>query len=161
LLVGDTVIYLTKKGPFLRAGGLGQRLVAVLKVHERCGNHVTAAEWYHSRGLRLPSNCLVVDNPPVPFERTNREPPADVRIRVNAAEEPERAIRLWDAAYKKRVDATPVFLICEAEFLDIHDPPEVSDAVLLQIFGRRPGTQNPPRIRAVECASLRRIARCD
>lgn len=141
---GDRVAYITGQSLYNRT--LGWALVALLQVVERFESHDEAAQWYCARGFQLPSNCLVAGNPPQPFELTNRHPPAEVLARVNAEDDPVRAVRLWDATYARRAEMWPVFLACKAMFLELHNPPILRRKNIEAIFGRLPGTQNPPRI---------------
>jgi hypothetical protein len=65
-----------------------------------------------------------------------------------------RLIRLWDATYRQRVAKYPVFLITEPEFIELNDPPQLSETQMRAIFGGIPGTLNPPRI---TCQRLERL----
>jgi hypothetical protein len=156
--VGDRVAYLTVKGRYMGDEEAGWRLVAVLRVMERFGSHDEAAIWYRRKGVPLPSNCLVDGNPPEPFEITNASPPAEVKTRVLAERDPRRTIRLWDATYRRRISRWPVFLACEAEFLELKAPPRLSKKDMTTIFGRIPSTLNPPRISCGELEHLIRLA---
>jgi hypothetical protein len=124
LKVGDTAIYVTTKGAWSR------RLVAVLRVLERFDGHDEAAAWYRERGLPLPSNCWVDENPPIPYDRTVQDSPE----------------WSWDMYYKRRSRNYPVFLATDPLFCELRDPPTVTDEMLIEAFGRIPGTQNPPEV---------------
>jgi hypothetical protein len=124
LHVGDTTIYVTTKG------GWGRRLVAILRVRERFESHGEAAVWYQKLGLPLPSNCWVDGNPPIPYEQTVQDSPE----------------RSWDIDYRRRSRTYPTFLATDALFCELHDPPPVTDEMLIESFDRIPGTQNPPRV---------------
>jgi hypothetical protein len=60
--------------------------------------------------------------------------------------DPARAIQLWDGGYRKRARSNGTFLICKSEYTELHDPPVLSKEHFLSIFGRVPGTRNPPGI---------------
>ena len=139
LHVGDTAIYVTTKGDW------GRRLVAVLRVRERFESHSEAAEWYRELGLPLPSNCWVDGNPPIPYERTAQD--ADERI--------------WDIDYKRRSRNYPVFLATDPLFCKLHDPPRVTDDILIEAFGRVPGTQNPPQVHEGQALRLLELMRVE
>jgi hypothetical protein len=128
-----------------------RRLAAVLRVIERLESHAAAEVWYRARGIALPSNCIVPGNPPRPLSETNGMPPASVRARISGEADPDRAVRLWNATYRARVRRWPVFLVTEAEFLELRTPPAVTDDDLIAAFGRVPATLTPP---AVPCADL-------
>lgn len=150
---GDRVVYITGQGSY--EGAPGWALVAALVVVERLESHEQAAASYRGRGQPLPSNCIVAGNPPEVFERTSRRAPDEVRDRVDVATEPERAVRLWDAMYAARARDCGVFLVCKAEYLELRRPRVLRRDDLVRIFGRVPGTQNPPKISADEYAALR------
>ena len=154
LQAGDRVAYLTVKSRYGGEPDASWRLVALLRVIHRFPSHAEAATWYGERGLLLPSNCLVPQNPPKAFGLTNGMPPASVRSRVAAQQDPIRAVRLWNATYRGRVARWPVFLVTEAEFLDLRNPPRVTVADLLAVFGKIPTTLTPP---AVNCGNLERL----
>lgn len=156
---GDTVAYLTAKGTYERDTHAGWRLVAVLHVIERFESHELAAGWYRSKGIAPPSNCIVEGNLPKPLELTNGNPPADIKRRFLIVSEPERAIRLWDAGYRQRIARWPMFLACNARFLDVHAPPQINEADLVAVFGRVPGMLNPPAISSFQLSGLLDAAR--
>jgi hypothetical protein len=142
LHVGDHVIYVTTKG---RWGGIDEphrRLVAVLRVRERFADHPHAAQWYSELKLPLPSNCWVDDNLPIPYAQTVQDTPEAT----------------WDRDYRARARRYPTFLATDPLFCKLDDPPIVTTAMLLETFGREPGTQNPPRISDEEAYHLLRLA---
>lgn len=134
---GDRVIYLTCKAPY---GGQAPhwRLVAALQVEQRFESHKEAAEWYRAQGLALPNNCWVPDYPPIPYERTCQVKPYD----------------LWDREYRARARLCGVFLACTALYTNCQAPPVMGDDDILAVFGRIPGTQNPPEITEHQYQSL-------
>lgn len=146
LQVGDRVAYLTVKGKYAGDQAPGWRLIAVLRVSHRFSDHDEAAGWYARQGCPIPSNCLVDGNPPKAFELTNQNPPAKVKKRVAADPDSSRAIRLWDATYRRRVREWPNFLATKVEFLDLVHPPQLREADLVKVFGEVPGTLNPPKM---------------
>jgi hypothetical protein len=131
LSIGDTIVYVTVKGQWEGASVRHRRLVAVLRVRERFASHEEAASWYRASNLPLPSNCLVSGNAPIPFEQTVQDRPD---------------LHRWDLAYHAIARSHPVFLVTDALFRDVEDPPVVTDEMLMDTFGRMPGTQNPPVI---------------
>jgi hypothetical protein len=143
LCEGDVVVYVTKKGRYLQSMQGHWRLVAILKVLKHFESHADAAEWYKSRGVELPSNCLVKSNPPLPLEKTTGD---------------RNLLSQWDAIYQFRTRECGVFLVCEPEFVELYQPPILTEDMMLDIFGRIPGLRNPPKIPAVEFEKLRWIA---
>jgi len=154
LHVGDRIAYLTVKGKYIGDLERGQRMVAVLRVIQRFESHNEAAAWYRRQNQVPPSNCIVAGNPPKPFELTNGHPPKEVKLRLAAENDSVRAIRLWDATYRRRVDKWPVFLATEADFIEVSHPPQLCTTHMLAIFGRIRGTLNPPKI---SCEQLERL----
>ena len=138
LQVGDTIIYLAVKAQYPGWKERVRRLVAVLCVEEHFATHSDAADWYRARGLPLPSNCWVPNNPPIPYELTVQD----------------RDLKTWDKGYRARARRWPTFLATRPLFLDLRTPPIVTDAMLIEAFGRVPGLQNPPRVGDTELATL-------
>lgn len=153
---GDRVAYITGQGTY--QGGPGWCLVALLEVVERFESHEEAAEWYREHGWPLPSNCLVTGNPPQPFALTNQHPPKEVLERVNAMADPALAVRMWDATYLSRARQWPVFLACKAHYLELQKPPVLRRSDMEAVFGRIPGTQNPPQILPEQYSALEEVA---
>ena len=144
LHIDDQVAYITVKGRFGVVEEPHWRLVALLRVVERLDSHQKASQWYLERGLPLPSNCLVAGNPPVGLEKTHA---------------PDRSLRQWDLGYQHRARKFGVFLICEADFLDLQNPPVITERDMVKIFRRVPGTQNPPKVSRAQFGKLEQAAR--
>ena len=140
----DVAVYMTVKRKYPGCPSPHRRLTAILKVLKRFKSHEVAAEWYQEKGLKLPSNCVVRENPPLALEKTSN---------------PCRYCRVesWDASYRKRSRKTGVFLVCKALFLELHSPPAITDQMLCAVFGRIPGTQNPGAISDLEYKKLTRL----
>ena len=85
-------------------------------------------------------------------------PPAEVKARFDTETDPDRAVRLWDATYARRARDCGWFLVCKADFMEPWRPPILRRADLLGIFGRVPGTQNPPQITSDEFHALTTFA---
>lgn len=146
LTESDTVVYITVKGSYPGYRDRHWRLAAILKVIKRFKSHKHAAKWYESRGLELPSNCIVPGNQPLGLDRTSNK-------------DGWPSARLWDAVYRKRTKTTPVFLACRATFLELSDPPIVTNELMHDVFGKRPSTRNPPKITEDQYEKLTAIAK--
>jgi hypothetical protein len=107
--------------------------------------------------LPLPSNCFVDGNPPKPLELTNGDPPKEVKERQE--HDPVRLIRLWDATYHQRIRKWPVFLTTRPDFLELNQPPQLTEKQMRSIFGRVPSTRNPPVISCQQLEDLVRLAK--
>jgi hypothetical protein len=152
LCPGDRIAYISRKGEY--AGGSGWCLVALLTVEQRFKSHQEAANLVRSTRLRIAKYCMVSNNQPQTYDRTNKNPPSNKKARVSAEDNPTRAVRLWDAGYARRARDYSVFLTCHADFLELWHPPVLRHADMISVFCRVPGTQNPPKITADEFARL-------
>jgi hypothetical protein len=155
LRVGDTIVYMTVKGRYEPERFSHWRLVAMLRVVRRFESHEDAAAWYLNNGVAVPSNCLVEGNNPLPYDMTIGVIPPN---RFGSTSNTDALLRLWDRGYKERAAKWGVFLACEADYLELYQPPILTDETMLQIFGRIPPTLTPPPISESEYATLHTIA---
>lgn len=155
LQVGDSVVYMTVKGRYEPEPFSHWRLVAILRVIQRFESHKQAAAWYLDKGLPIPSNCMVEGNAPLPYDMTiGAIPPNKFGVGLSTDE----VLRKWDLGYRLRARKNGVFLACEAGFLELNQPPIITEAAMLQIFGRTPPTLTPPSINESEYAALCTLA---
>ncbi len=143
LQIGDTVVYITRKAHYFNAAEAHWRLVAILKVLLSFESHVAAADWYRTKRLPLPSNCMVPGNPPSPLEKTDRF---------------HNDLRHWHAIYRSRAKNWGMFHVCETLFCKLRHPSAITEIMMRDIFGKIPGTLNPPAITEAEFSKLRQIA---
>jgi hypothetical protein len=143
LRVGDMVVYITRKARYFNAAEGHWRLVAILKILASFESHAAAADWYRAQDQPLPSNCMMPGNPPLALEMTDRH---------------FNDLRHWDAIYRLRAKTWGVFHVCEPLFCELQHPPAVTEAMMRDIFGRIPGTLNPPAIADAELAKLHELA---
>lgn len=125
----DIAVYLTVKRRYPGCSEPHWRLAAILQVVKRFETHADAAEWCGEQGVRLPSNCMIEGNAPVPLDRTDGS---------------HRSLEAWDRMYRRKAAFCPVFLACRPLFRDLHDPPVVTEATMISSFGHVPGTRTPP-----------------
>lgn len=134
---GDVIAYMTKKIAYPKGEARGRRLVAILRVlkswfpepdENGIRLHERAARWYRKRGVEPPSNCMLHDSTPFPLDHTDGK---------------EKDLGEWNLKYRIRARKYGVFHACEPIFVDVEDPPHVTDADLIGWFGRMPGTRNP------------------
>lgn len=97
---------------------------------------------------------MVAENAPKGLDLTHGIVPEEVREKVDPGSDPELAIRYWDALYKGRAKTCSLFLITKAELLELENPLQVLERDILEIFGKVPGMQNPPRITSAELDPL-------
>jgi hypothetical protein len=127
----DTIVYITRKSSYFNTSARHWRLVAILRVKKTLSSHSNAADWYRTRHLPVPSNCMVFGNPPVPLDKTDQF---------------HDDLHRWDAIYRDRARRYGVFHICENIFRELNSPPLITEEMMKAIFGRIPGTRNPPAI---------------
>jgi len=139
---GDGVVYIGKKRKYPGLSSGRWPLVAVLKVVERFDNHEAAASWYRLKGLKLPRNCMVDENPPLGLDHTSG--PKEWGCLDES--KPREVIADWDKKYKKRAKDCGTFLACKALCLCLEAPLMLDDERMRKIMGKIPGTQNPPAI---------------
>lgn len=148
---GDSVVYMTVKGRYEPVQFSHWRLVAILRVVRRFESHNDAAAWYQARDLPLPSNCMVEGNNPLPYDMTiGVIPPSKFGSTSNT----DALLRVWDRGYRERASKCGVFLACETDFMELYQPPILTDETMLGIFGRIPPTLTPPAISESEYAAL-------
>jgi hypothetical protein len=141
---GDRVVYITGKGRYLGLKVPHWRFTAILRVYKSFSSHELAADWYRQKSLGLPSNCMVKGNPPSPIEHVAPIIP-----------EFGTDIRKWDLSYALRARKTPIFHTCIPEFLELNEPSVITHEIMTDVFGRIPGTQNPPVITTAQFAALK------
>ena len=150
----DQIIYMTVKGKYGAEKFHHRRLVAIVKVIHRFDSHKEAAVFYLNQNLPLPNNCLVRDNDPMPFEMTGGNFPKE----FSDISDEQELIRKWDLSYQKRARKYGTFLVCETNFLELRNPPILTDENLLKVFGRIPPTLTPPPITELEFEALSELA---
>ena len=145
---GDIVIYLARKDryPYLNDSPKEThwRFVALLEIINHFDTHCKAAEWYTSQGRKLPSNCIVDGNHPLSLDKT--VPPRKYKTDLDR----------WDKFYQKRVSEHSDFFICKVIWMNLDHPPVMTNKIMIQIFGRIYGMQNPTKkITLVQLSKLK------
>lgn len=129
----DVILYCTKKGKFLGIEKPHWCVIALLKVIEKFDSHEEAANWYKNKGLKLPSNCIVPGNDPLPLDHSAGQ------------------IVGCETKYIDRVHENSVFLICKKLYCELKIPNPIFKSV--------PSTQNPKDISKEELLDILRIAK--
>lgn len=143
LHLDDYVVYLTVQGTYPPKRDVHWRLVAVLRVREILSDHALAAAWYARQGLRLPYNCIVPGNRPLPLVMTDRS---------------WSSVHDWDVRYRKRAKDSGVFAVCDPVYCELDEPPIVTRKDFTQVFDGIPATLTPPRIERRQFHDLCKIA---
>ena len=149
LYLNDIIVYITKKGRWLMQEK-HHRLVAILQVIERKASHAEAAVWYREQRLPLPSNCMMPGNPPYQFLETGgiyttqKENKTFLAYPTTMQEfVGEHEVNLWDAEYLAKSQTWPVFIITRPLFVSLHNPPVLTAAGFMDVFGKIPNTRTP------------------
>lgn len=151
LNVGDLVIYLTKKGRYFNQSG-HWRFIGILEVIDVVQNHTSAATFYINRNI-IPSQNIIC-NQTAPFSLNMTHGLCGFK-RISLT--PQRVITIWNRAYVYRSANYPQTAITRLwkNHLYLNNPPIITSQMMLNIFGRIPGTQNPPRLTNMEWTNFK------
>jgi hypothetical protein len=108
----------------------------------------------HTRLTKRP----FLQQPAKPLRLTNRRPPSAIRTKLSKETNATCAVEMWDKTYQDRIQRWPVFLVTEAEFLELDRPPKLSPADMHEVFGRIPFTLTPARISGEQLRQLVALA---
>lgn len=146
LNVGDLVIYLTKKGHYLNQSG-HWRFIGILEVINVVQNHALACTFYTNRNISLSQNVICNQTAPFPLNMTH-----GLCGFKNVGLQPQKVIAIWNRAYVNRSTNCPQTAITRIweNHLYLNNPPIINHQMMLNIFGRIPGTQNPPKLSNIE-----------
>lgn len=164
LCPNDIVVYMTVKGKWL-ADFDHHRIIAILEVIDRKDSHLQAKSWYTSKGLTIPSNCMVDDNPPHPFLKTagRYENKKDIKNFLTYPPEKqttigERIIKHWDNEYLEKSKTWGTFIITKPIYINLTDPPTFTDQDIYNIFKKKINTRTPKIITLNEFKEVARFA---
>lgn len=164
LYPNDIIIYMTVQGKW-NTNYDHHRIIAILEVIERKENHLQAKLWYESKGLTIPSNCMVDDNPPHPFFETagNYENKTDIKNFLSYSPEKqkiigERKLASWDKEYLEKSKKWGAFIITKPIFLNLTDPPILTDNDIFNIFKKKINTRTPKKLTAAEFKEIAKFA---
>lgn len=167
LYQNDIVAYITVKGPCF-TDYPHYRLVAILEVIERRDSHNLGSNWYTHRGIMVPSNCMVEDNAPLPFDYTAgdfEKVTDEMRFMARTVEQQAtigaRRVTLWNERYQQRALDYPTFIITKPIFIELYHPPILTLEKMADIFGKVPNTRNPNIIKKEQFKELARFADID
>jgi hypothetical protein len=85
---------------------------------------------------------MVAENPHMSYEMTGG---MDAET-FGGAENDDELVRKWDLSYKVRSRKYGAFLTCGTEFLELYNPPILTDDFMMETFGRIPPTSTPPPV---------------
>jgi len=141
------------------------RIIAILEVIERKDSHLQAKLWYTNKGLTIPANCMVENNPPHPFVETagRYENQKDIKNFLTYPSEKqtiigERIIKLWDKEYLEKSKKWGTFIITRPIYLNLTDPPIFTDQDIYNIFKKMINTRTPKKLTPFEFKEVAKFA---
>jgi len=148
---GDEVVYITTKD-FYGEAFRHWRIVSRLKIVKRFDSHQDAAAWYRGKVGKVPSNCMVAGNPPLPLSHTSRAASNCAPGCGSAA----ATLKKWTEHYQKRADTIPVFLACKTIWKELESPVILTDQAAIKILGRweRVRSRLPIKLTGAELKAL-------
>lgn len=151
---GDEIVYITIKN---RYGETSKhwRIVAHLKIFKCFDTHLKAAEWYREKVGKLPSNCMVAGNPPIPLYRTLHGASYCAPGCGSAA----ATLKQRNEHYQERADTTPIFFACETVWKELNSPTILTDKAAFKILKskKRVNARNPIEITNAELKALEKL----
>ncbi|MBS1649983.1 MAG: hypothetical protein JSR09_09795 [Bacteroidetes bacterium] len=164
LFPNDIVVYTTVKGKW-SADFDHYRIIAILEVIERKDTHLQAKSWYTSKGLKVPSNCMVDDNPPHSFLETagRYENQKDIKNFLTFPAEKqavigERIVKLWDKEYLEKSKKWGTFIITKPIYINLTNPPILTDQDIYNIFKKKINTRTPKKLTPNEFKEVAKFA---
>ena len=143
--MGDLVIYITKLGRY--GSNPHWKLIGILEVIDLVCNHEQALHYYTKIGLPVSQNIMCGATSPVPLDHTHGISGYNIS---NA--DAHFVIKKWDAGYNYRALKYPAVAISQVwkDVIHLDNPPIINHGMMRSIFGRIPGTQNPPQLTEAE-----------
>lgn len=164
LFPNDIVVYVTVKGKWFTDFN-HYRLIAILEVIDRKETHMLARSWYYHKGIKVPSNCMVEGNPPYSFVETagNYEKQTDIGNFLNYLPDKqkviaERRIKIWNDEYLRKSKKWGAFIITRPVYLNLDDPPILTEEDIFSIFSKRINTRTPKKLSKSEFKEIAKFA---
>ncbi|TMI66123.1 MAG: hypothetical protein E6H07_09530 [Bacteroidetes bacterium] len=164
LYPNDIVVYMTVKGKWLTHFD-HYRIIAILEVIERKDTHLQAKSWYTNKGLTIPSKCMIHDNPPHSFNETGGryEKQKDISNFLTYPPDKQkiigdRIVSHWDNEYLAKSKKWSCFVISKPIFMNLTDPPILTDQDILNIFKKKINTRTPKKLTVHEFTQIAKFA---
>lgn len=142
----DLIIYITKLDRY----GTKQahwKLISILEVNSIVPDHNSALSFYIKNKIPVSQNIICNRTSPFPLEYTHG-------INENNKKKTDaiKVIKKWNAGYIYRAKHYPEVAISQVwnDILHLDNPPIINHQMMKPIFGRIPGTQNPPKLSDME-----------
>lgn len=149
----DLIIYITKLGKY-GTPTADWKLIAILKVIDVVADHQAALNFYTQQNIPISQNIICSQTTPFPLDKTHELCGFDTNGLT-----PQRIISKWDALYSWRAKKYPAVAITEVleGVLHLNNPPIINHQMMKTIFGRIPGTQNPPKLSDIEWQNFKTV----
>lgn len=146
LSYNDLIIYITKLGSY----GTNQahwKLISILEVIDIVPDHNSAFSFYTKNKIPVSQNIICNSTSPFPLDYTH-----GINENNKNNTNDNVVIRKWNAAYIYRAKQYPEVAITQVwnNILHLDNPPIINHQMMKSIFGRIPGTQNPPELNDIE-----------
>tara|TARA_R110002072_G_scaffold75624_1_gene177865 strand:+ start:8560 stop:9213 length:654 start_codon:yes stop_codon:yes gene_type:complete len=146
LSIGDYVIYITKQGRYGKPS-VHWNFIAILEVVDFAQDHKQAEAYYLNNKLPISQNIICNQTSPFSLNKTHGWcgfNPDNLT--------PEKIIVQWNEVYVERAKANEKTAITKVwqNHLYLHNPPMITHQKMKEVFGRIPGTQNPPKLKIDE-----------
>jgi hypothetical protein len=159
----DIVVYITVQGKWF-TDYQHHRLIAILEVIDHKYSYPEGASWYRMKNVKVPSNCMVPDNPPYPFDETagNYDTNKGIRTYLGYSEEKQqligaRKIEAWNESYLNKSKKIKDFIITNCVYRELNQPPILTEGKMKAIFGKVPNTRNP---NIISKEQFKELAKC-
>lgn len=142
LNIGDLVIYITKLGNYGNPPA-HWNFIGVLEVIDFAQNHNHAEAYYLNNQIKVSQNIICNQTIPFPLNMTH-----GLSGFPHENLSPQRVISLWNNGYISRANNYPKVSITKVwkDTLNLNNPTVITHTMMQNIFGRVPGTQNPPKL---------------
>ncbi len=153
LSVGDLIIYLTKLGNYGNPPA-HWNFIGVFEVLSLPINHSSASNYYLTNNIPVSQNIICNHTSPFPLNMTH-----GLCGFAHGSLTPARIITLWNNGYISRANnhgQTAITKVWE-NHLYLNNPPQITHQMMMNIFGRIPGTQNPPVLKNIEWTNFRNV----
>lgn len=146
LSIDDLIIYITKLGRY----GTKQahwKLISILEVISIVPDHNSVLTFYTKNKIPLSQNIICNNTSPFPLDYTH-----GINENNKNGTDAIEVIKRWNAGYIYRAMQYPEVAITQVwnDILHLDNPPIINHQMMKSIFGRIPGTQNPPRLSDIE-----------
>jgi hypothetical protein len=149
----DLIIYITKLGRY----GSNQahwKFVGILEVIDIVPDHNSALTYYLNNKITVSQNIMCSNTSPFQLDMTHRICGFNY-IGLSSS----NIISKWNAGYNYRANKYRTVAITEVwnNKLFLNSPPLINHQMMKSIFGRIPGTQNPPKLSDFEWQNFKNI----